>query len=110
MIKENECYDKLNKLLDNVYFKFINNNLDLIANAINESIGNFGNTSFEVVEQLEKEVKKEDIIDVTRKFLKYIDSSERLFNFFDECFNNNKIYLWDSNEREFVLDKYIGDY
>ena len=58
MIKENECYDKLNKLLDNVYFKFINNNLDLIANAINESIGNFGNTSFEVVEQLEKEVKK----------------------------------------------------
>ena len=31
MIKINECYDTLNKILDNGYFQFINNNIDLIV-------------------------------------------------------------------------------
>ena len=103
----NECYDKLNKLLESVYFRFIDDNIDIIEYAINESLNNFGNISFEVVETMIKEGKKEDVIDVTRKFLKYIDSSGEILKLFDNCLDSNQIYLWNSSEREFIINKYF---
>lgn len=103
----NERYDKLNKLLESVYFRFINDNKDLIDNAIQESINNFGNGSFEIVEHFDQEVKKEDVIDITKSFLKYIDSSGEILKFFDDCLDSNKIYLWNFSDREFIINKYF---
>ena len=103
----NEYYDILNKLLDSVYFKFINDNVDFIVNAINESISNFGNGSFDIVGNFDKEEEKEEVIGVTREILKYIDSSGEMLKFFDNCLDSNQIYLWNSSEREFIINKYF---